>query len=676
MTRRELIEDLAVGYETPNKVILDNGKDIIESIFVGSFEGYLDGNKFNDTENQSAYGVIQARYQYAHWLMANGFGDVFITRNHHIVNTILGQILQRKNSIDESTYKYVTDNIMNYLVSINGGLDNGLVKVLPILTPDNTPEILTTLGIHTEEQLKEQKLIFKTLLNTVKDGYTPESFTQYTKLSLAQQIQFIQKDSTLRDYIEKSPEFRGDNIFKYLTVRKNNRSVPYDVIRIQRDDNDVNSWSNITDSILRMWDSKIPYIAHTIRQLLVYTYVTEGFNYAYNVSKYIPIELISTNRPNAEYDALCREVHYPDPSVNLGNYAENLRNAEKAVFDGNVDITPVMSLISRMKSDMNPVLLSDIQKRYRWEANKNKATIGYVQNANGENVGTGSYIDENGNTQNFYIETEARLINSEYANAEYVTERITRNKNRVYKRYAIPTNTNSPLKQIYVFLPVNPLLRNEASLMTGDISIIPTYQEGMMAQVQKDGETIVTDRLSVITDSDAIHKFMLAIDDNESVQMDENSDFNDANMIETEDAIDSTVDVETEDVIDTDVASVSDTDFEVLNSVEVTTPTFINIEHTHSSASDVIYNELESSASSIFITTQATHSFYKGYHKSAIQVDYNKSAYEEALRVAPMLKNGNLYINGDVLIDANRDFNYLDDWTKLLLVIFTELILL
>lgn len=53
-----------------------------------------------------------------------------------------------------------------------------------------------------------------------------------------------------------------------------------------------------------------------------------------------------------------------------------------------------MSLISRMKSDMNPVLLSDIQKRYRWEANKNKATIGYVQNANGENVGTGSYIDE------------------------------------------------------------------------------------------------------------------------------------------------------------------------------------------------------------------------------------------------------------------------------------------
>ena len=151
----------------------------------------------------------------------------------------------------------------------------------------------------------------------------------------------------------------------------------------------------MTDSILRMWDSKIPYIAHTIRQLLVYTYVTEGFNYAYNVSKYIPIELISTNRLNAEYDALCREVHYPDPSVNLGNYAENLRNAEKAVFDGNVDITPVMSLISRMKSDMNPVLLSDIQKRYRWEANKNKATIGYVQNANGENVGIGSYIDEN-----------------------------------------------------------------------------------------------------------------------------------------------------------------------------------------------------------------------------------------------------------------------------------------
>lgn len=55
----------------------------------------------------------------------------------------------------------------------------------------------------------------------------------------------------------------------------------------------------------------------------------------------------------------------------------------------------------------------------------------------------------------------------------------------MYKRYKITTNTNNPLKDIYVFLPVNPLLRNEVSLMTGDISIIPTYQEGMMAQVQK-----------------------------------------------------------------------------------------------------------------------------------------------------------------------------------------------
>lgn len=47
----------------------------------------------------------------------------------------------------------------------------------------------------------------------------------------------------------------------------------------------------MTDSILRMWDSKIPYIAHTIRQLLVYTYVTEGFNYAYNVSNIFRLNL-------------------------------------------------------------------------------------------------------------------------------------------------------------------------------------------------------------------------------------------------------------------------------------------------------------------------------------------------------------------------------------------------
>ena len=49
---------------------------------------------------------------------------------------------------------------MNYLVSINGGLDNGLVKVLPILTPDNTPEVLTTLVSYRGTNLKEYKNLY------------------------------------------------------------------------------------------------------------------------------------------------------------------------------------------------------------------------------------------------------------------------------------------------------------------------------------------------------------------------------------------------------------------------------------------------------------------------------------------------------------------------------------
>lgn len=394
----------------------------------------------------------------------------------------------------------------------------------------------------------------------------------------------------------------------------------------------------MTDSILRMWDSNIPYIAHTIRQLLVYTYVTEGFNYAYNVSKYIPIELISTTRPNQQYDNLCREIHYADPSVNIGNYAENLRNAEKAVFDGNVDISPVMNLISRMKSDINPVLLSDSQKVYRWETNKNKATIGYVINNNGENVGVGTYIDENGNEQRFYIENETRLINSEYANAEYVTERGLYGKNRVYKRYAISADTNNPLKQVYVFLQVNPLLRNEASLMTDDISIIPAYQEGMMAQQKNGDEITITDRLSVIATSDAIHKFMFAIDNNENIEIDETSDSNNSNTVETEDATDSIIDVVNEDIIDDDIAYLSDTDGVILNSLETVEPAFDNLENVYSPASDIILKEIANSTSSIFITSGSNKSLTKGYHRDAIMVDYTKSPYEEALRVAPMLK--------------------------------------
>lgn len=663
-SRKELIDTLNIGYQTPTKVVLDDGRDVVESIFTGSFDGYLDGNKFRNTEDSSAYSVIQARYQYGHWLMANGFGDVFITRHTNVQNAILGNILAHKGYIDESTYKYVCDNIMNYLVSMYGAINNGQVATMPILTPENTPEILNILGVHTDNQLKEQKTIFKRLMGTVKDGFTAESFADYTKLSLAQQIRFIQNEPTLKSYIEQSPEFRGNNVFKYLTQQKNTRNKPYDVIRIIRDENDVNSTSDMTDSILRMWDSNIPYIAHTVRQLLMYTYVTEGFNYAYNISKYIPIDLLTTNRPNSQYDGLCRKIHYVDPSVNIGSYADTLRNVEKAVFDGTIDISSVMGMIARTKSDMNPILLNDSQKAFRWETNKNKATIGFVLDSEGNNVGVSSYIDEHGREQRFFIETEARLINSEYGNSEYVTERGPYGINKVYKRYEVPTETKNPLKKVYVFLPVNPILRNESALMQDDISIIPGYQDGMSTQVDNNGTPIVVDRMEAIIHSDAINRFMNAIDELGNGQMDEISDSNDANLMETEDAQDSTTDVNNEDVTDEDISAVSTDDNDVLNSLVIPTPNISNLQNSYFPISDVALKEIENSATALYITNPTTKSFIKGFHRNAIQVDYTKSSYEEALRVASMMKNGNLYINGDDVENSTKSYSYLNDWTK------------
>lgn len=663
-TRKELIDSLNVGYTTTTKVILDNGKDIIESIFVGSFEGYLDGSRFNNTENESSYGTIQARYQYGHWLMANAFGDVFITRHPNIANTILGQLLLRKNSIDESTYKYVTDSIINYLVSINGAMQNPQYTIAPILTQNNTPEVLTALGIASDDVKKQQKVIFKKLVGTVKDGYTLESFKDYTKLSLAQQIAFIKKDPTLKDYIEKSPEFRGDNIFKYLVTRKNRKNLPYDVIKIQKDDNDVNSWSNITDSILRMWDSNIPYIAHTIRQLLVYTYVTEGFNYAYNISKYIPIELITTHRPNATYDELCRTSNYVDPAADLGNYGDNLKNAEKTVFDGSVDITPVMNLISRMKSDINVNLLSNKQKAYRWESDKSKATIGYVLDENGNNVAIGTYVDESGNTHEYYLETEARLVNSEYASAEYVTLPGKYNNSKVYKRYLIPTDSRSPFTKVYAFLQVNPLLKNEIALMKDDMSIIPDYQRGMMAQIETESGTQTIDRISYIAASEEINNFLNAIKYQLDKTANDDSSNIDSNTIETEDAINSTINVSEDEQYENDVTSMSEDNVEVFNSTDISLIPDETIKHTYSPADRIIKQEIDNAQTSIYITTESNKNFHKGYHKDCIMVDFNKSPYEEAVRIASMIKAGKFYINGDNLLDSNKSQKYLYDWTK------------
>lgn len=664
ISRKELIESLNVGYKTPNKVILDNGKDIIESIFVGSFEGYLNGSRFNNTESNSAYGTIQARYQYAHWLMANGFGDVFITRHPNISNTILGQILLRRNSIDESTYKYVTDSIINYLVSVNGAMQNPQYVTAPILSPINTKEVLTILGVASDDVKKEQKRIFKALIGTIKNGYTIDSFKDYTKLSLAQQIEFIKKDPTLKDYIEKAPEFKNDNIFKYLTVRKVRRNTPYDIIKIQKDDNDINSWSNITDSILRMWDSNIPYIAHTIRQLLIYTYVTEGFNYAYNISKYIPIELITTSRPNNSYDTLCKKINYIDPAVNLGNYGDNLKNAEKAVFDGSVDITPVMNLISRMKSDINVRMLSNKQKAYRWEADKSKATIGYVLDENGQNVAIGTYTDESGNTHEYYLETEARLINSEYASSEYVTLPGKYKDSKVYKRYLIPTNSRSPFTKVYAFLRVNPILKNEISLMTDDISIIPEYQQGMMAQIETESGTQIIDRVSYIASSNELTNFLNAIKYQLDKSATDNTSNSETNSVDTEDDNTSISDVSENEIYDNDVASMSEDSTDVFNSTDVSLIPDSTIKHIYSPADKIIKDEINKAQTSIYITTESNKNFHKGFHNNCIMVDFNKSPYAEAIRIAPLLKAGIFYINGDTLSDSNKNQNYLNDWTK------------
>lgn len=672
--RQQVLDEYGLSYMVEHNLTLADGSDIVKKIFVGSFDSHIDYNTetFKKTEENSIYPMIESRYQYGHWMMSNGFGNAFVQRNERFKSAIISYLLSTKGYIDEATYKFVSDNVMNYLISMYHTNAESTNNSLPVLTPIQKDSVLITLGIHDEELLKKQKSIIKRLVKTIGSSYTIEDVYDYTQLSLAQQLQVIYNNKSLNDYITKSPEFAGSNVFKYLVKRNTKNNRIYDVIKIQLDDNDVNTTTDITNSILKMWNSEIPFIAHTIRQLLVYTYVTEGFNYAYNISKYIPIDLITKIVNNESYDKIIRELGdkygYVDPSSNIGNYAANIKAVEENIKAGNVDIQSALGFVSRMKSDINPRILSLKQQQYRWESNKSSATIGWALDESSklglQNVATATITDANGISQEIYFETEYRLVNSEYANSEYVIKRGNK-INTVYKRYLLEEDKKDPRNTIYVFMPVNPVLRNEAGLMSDESSIIPEYREGTDFYIESDDKTGKhVSRLEAVKAlhlADPFKKLMKSVSD---FTANDESDFNNDQYSETDFENVDTAENSNDSFEDNDIASIRESVGE-LKSEDISQELLTDTTDVDKTLQNTISQVLEETDNAIYITGSNKNNFYKGMHGDSVEfVDYTKSPESEALRISEKLKEGSIYINGDSFNDLIRSRNEVRAWVQ------------
>lgn len=668
--RKALLEKYNIPFKNNKNLVLADGKDILDAIFPGLKTNYLttdnSGNIiFDNSESKSIYPIIEARYKYAYWIMSNGFSDVFISRNNEFKNEVFGTLVSNRGRLDENTYNWVYDNLINELISKYG---NGST-VLPILTPVNAEEIQITLGIASDELKREQNQIVKSLIGTIKDGFTTDKFKQYTKLSLAQQLTVIKSDPTLRDYIYKSPQFRNCNILKYLQAISNSNK-PYDIIRVSIDDNDVNTNFALTDSIRKMWDSQIPYIAHTIRQLIMYTYVTNGFGYAFNIARYIPIELISEEHHNEQYDKLCAEIKYVDPSENIGHYRNHLIQLENLfinLYDSTeLEVSQLIGSLSRIRSDINPLIQSANTKANLWQKNKSVATMGWALNKARKNVAEFTITDSAGYTQYGFFETEFRLNNSKYANSEYVTLK-TNDKNIVFKRYPLSINSKDARKNLFVYLQVNPILKNEFSLISRENSIIPQYQSEDMFEIKlEDGTSEYVDRVTYINSLNKQDQFIKVISDNDEfeVQSDNTNDINDDNT-QNNDLVENNTDEESEN----DVASIDEIAKSKIGKLGAGFSEEYIIDNTKDvfdSLTNTIDKIKKENDTFIYITTAKSKNTYKNLHGSdVVYVDYEKSPVEEAERLASAFAGKRVYINGDLFEDIKtKSRSDIRNWVK------------
>lgn len=649
--RKLKIDTLQFDYE-PSSALEVNGSDIISAIFSGNKLGYLDENNstFKDLNDDSIYPIIQARYQFGHWLYANTFNNVFAQRSPLFRDSISTYLLQNNKSYDESARNYVESKVIEYYTqSLNPNQDS-------IITSGNVSNIKTILGIISDEQSKLNRGIFKELYGNVSKGISDEQFSKYTNLTLAEQINFIQSEPSLKSYINK-PDFKKSNVFKFINFARNSkRNFGYDVLRVITDENNIIANDDIQNSIRIMWNSDIPYIAHTIRSLIAYTYYTNGLQYGYNISKYIPTEILSSNVLNNDYDTRVIKIGYLDPTINIGSFAERLRESENAIIQNQVDnISEALGYISRQNPSLNLKTPSYKQKSELDRTNPRIATMGLLRNSKGENVAIMNVESKDGNLRKVIFETRERVNNSKYANSEYVVEGYGRKQN-IYKRHEIQPNSKNLDNTVYIYYPIGKLLQNEFT----EESIIDSYNIPTDINLYSNGELIGTQNfLTYIKSSNELSIFLQTLNErfkNESnfelIVDDESSDIiDDTDVNITSDSNDISVE------LDNEIEPLYSKDLKIITSNNII----------YSGQRLELINELANKSNDLIYIGNDNFNLnlLSNYSDKLNVVDYTKNPVLEANRISNKLKGGELLILGDAISNKNISSENTIKWSNL-----------
>ena len=668
--RKHILDKYNIKYKTENKILTPENKDVIESIFSNINNSYIEDGKIVEVNNTSIYPIIETRY-IAHWLMANAFGDVFATRSVNVKKLIYDFLKTNVGYLNDGLIKSFEMALINHYTSS---------KILPTkdIPADKYSTLVGAKRLNSDEQKvfdTNQAEIINKLQNKV-DNYTDEDFKDFCKLTLANQIDFIKHNPILKDYINKTPIFQGKNVFKFVTFKAGDT---HDILYINHESG-ANYTINdlITQSIDIMLDSEIPFISHTIRQLIVYTYLTKGFNFGYNISKYIPIDVFKLDRNNKILEELYDRINEPNLFENVKYFSRSLRSVEGLLtsFDSTTvaqELKPVFNQIVLAYPNIVCKVPSEKDSIEKHNNNSTSATITYFpitvnistekgisqETINGANVV--NFKDENGKQVNIYLESEFRLLNSDYREAQYVNiEGVIYEKVLIHK-----SDVSNDGNSIYAYIPANGILGNEYFIKQNNNgkSIVYKNNKDTYKYIFGGKEFIINkEELIALLGSclkserngfESISKYYREI-----IKISEKEiDLNISNDIE-----DSNSPTELNETVSEEYSNETFTSQEDIYSINLEQPQ--NVIKQPSTLIDAIEELKSKHDNNIYIKSPNDSSFESNLHKDVINVDLTKNPKQEAIRIIKDLKGDSFYINGSSLINSGLSLSEINSWTK------------
>ena len=661
-----------ISIKRTKSIIVDaNGDELVSKIFTKQNTPLY--KQLSDTiDSESVYQSIEATFEYTHRLMAESFDEIFIHRIPEVRKYIMNMLSTKTGYVSQKAYNDLVKNFLAYTSTVP--LYGSDYSDVPSVFDESDTELAKQiLGIEYESDTDKIKILTKANLAWNID---PAIFASYSKLSLKDQLYVLKHNKTLRNYIKNNPEFNGVNILESLDHFERRVKKPYDEFRLDVNDNQEHLHNLYMNSIAIMWKSNIPFVAHTIRQLIAHQALTNGLTYGYNVSKYIPAELFNTEIENETYQYYLEQTGVKDITRNLHHVnailTTNHRFLKERSGVGTVNdvLANIMPALSKMATSTHGIMPSFARRKKIWDSGDPKATFGYVGSETTYGINIPSAV-ENVADKRAYYETEWRLMNSALSGHSIVTMRNSQGENTMYEKILVRDNAD-PRYKVYAFIPTESKLAGEHAIVGKTDSLISknnlateiTLDNGQTLSINEYLQTGVDEFLKLVAERNTFGKF--TVEEVPSSKSNQNLTDGDPQAGEA-DPVGNDGETTSESTAESEVIEAP---FNVL----IYDKPIVNQVNKPGSLSNTVSEVITNSDNSVYITRsgRATHTptgsgqIAQNLHlqQKVTTVDYTKSPAEEALRIAKTLKSGKLYLNGDTKDLVDMSTNDMYHWTQ------------